>query len=62
MSEQLRVDIGDLEGRVVAEGLLDVRLRTLHEEAVVVRKVVAKVKMEESHDVDALKVPVMQDV
>ncbi len=62
VAEQLRVEVGHLEGRVVAERLFHVGLGALHEEAVMVGELLAEIEVEERHDVNVIKVPVVEDV
>src|SRR5581483_5762473 len=60
--DQLCVHVGDLVRSVVNEGLLDVRLRTLHEKHMVVGILLAEVQVHERQHVHVREVPVVENV
>jgi hypothetical protein len=62
MPKKLSIKVGNLERGMVAECLFDMRLSSLHKEAMVVGILVTSIKVEECHDIDLLKIPVVEDI
>lgn len=62
MPKELGIKVGNLKRRMVAECLFDVGFSSLHKEAVMVGELITSIKVEERHNVDLFKVPVVEDI